>query len=430
MRKEQTAVVVGAGVIGAAIALELSRNAYTVTVIDAGPGPGTGSTSASSAIVRYHYANIDEAVIAWESAQRWASWSTHLGHRDPAGMAQFHPCGLLMLAGPLIDMGGALRNMTTLGIEVIELDAGQVRDRFPALDPSRFGPPSRPDDDQFWADPNGDTTAYWMPQCGFVDDPQLAAHNLAHAAACHGATFRHHSTVTAVLRDGGRACGVGLAAGEPLLADVVINAAGPWSGQLNALAGVLDDFTATTRPLEQQIVTLPAPDGFTVTGGACVADADLGTYFRPHPGGTLVVGGMEAPCDPLTWLENPHDARERIDVDTWNTQTLRVARRIPGTGIPGRPTGIVGVYDVSDDWIPIYDRTSLPGFYVAIGSSGHGFKSAPVVGELMAGLISACEAGHPHDTDPLHLPAPRTGQTVNMGTFSRRRTVHAKARMG
>ena len=65
MSKEPTAVVVGAGIIGAAIALELSRNGYTVTVVDAGPGPGTGSTSASSAIVRYHYANFDEAANQW-----------------------------------------------------------------------------------------------------------------------------------------------------------------------------------------------------------------------------------------------------------------------------------------------------------------------------------------------------------------------------
>ena len=155
----------------------------------------------------------------------------------------------------------------------------------------------------------------------------------------------------------------------------------------------------------------------------------MGTYFRPHPGDTLVVGGMEAPCDPLIWLDDPRQARVNIDADTWNTQTLRVARRLPTISIPGRHTGIVGVYDVSDDWIPIYDRTALDGFYVAIGTSGHGFKSAPVVGELMAGLIARCEAGHPHDSDPLRLPALATGQTVNMGTFSRRRAVHAKAHM-
>ncbi len=429
MSKEPTAVVVGAGIIGAAIALELSRNGYTVTVVDAGPGPGTGSTSASSAIVRYHYANFDEAAIAWESAQRWATWATHLGDRDPAGMAKFHPCGLLLLPGALIDMDGPLVNMKALGIDVIELNADQVRDRFPALDPSRFGPPSRPDDDQFWVDPHGDSTAYWMPQGGYVDDPQLAAHNLAHAATGHGAAFRYRSQVTGVCRDNDHVLGVQLATGEQLDADVVVNAAGPWSAQLNTLAGVLDDFAPSTRPLEQQIVTMPAPDGFTTTSGACVADADLGTYFRPHPGDTLVVGGMEAPCDPLIWLDDPRQARDNIDADTWTTQTLRVARRLPTVGIPGRPTGIVGVYDVSDDWIPIYDRTALDGFYVAIGTSGHGFKSAPVVGELMAALITRCEAGHPHDTDPLLLPAPATGQTVNMGTFSRRRAVHAKAHM-
>ena len=39
--------------------------------------------------------------------------------------------------------------------------------------------------------------------------------------------------------------------------------------------------------------------------------------------------------------------------------------------MPSEKRGVVDLYDVSDDWIPIYDRTDLDGFYVAIGSSGN-----------------------------------------------------------
>ena len=44
-------VVVGAGVMGASIALELQRSGRTVVVVDKGDAVGSGSTSSSSAVV-------------------------------------------------------------------------------------------------------------------------------------------------------------------------------------------------------------------------------------------------------------------------------------------------------------------------------------------------------------------------------------------
>ena len=49
------AVIIGAGVIGAATALELSRNGYKTLSIDKNPEAGYGSTSNSCAIIRVHY---------------------------------------------------------------------------------------------------------------------------------------------------------------------------------------------------------------------------------------------------------------------------------------------------------------------------------------------------------------------------------------
>ena len=85
--------------------------------------------------------------------------------------------------------------------------------------------------------------------------------------------------------------------------------------------------------------------------------------------------------------------------------------------------GVVDLYDVTDDWIPIYDKSDLPGFYMAVGTSGNQFKNAPVVGAMMAELIIACERGHDHDRDPLPFPLPRAGRTLSLGFFSRRRRV-------
>ena len=44
-------------------------------------------------------------------------------------------------------------------------------------------------------------------------------------------------------------------------------------------------------------------------------------------------------------------------------------------------------YDVSDDWIPIYDRSSIDGYYMAIGTSGNQFKCTGPAGLLMASII-------------------------------------------
>ena len=100
---------------------------------------------------------------------------------------------------------------------------------------------------------------------------------------------------------------------------------------------------------------------------------------------------------------------------------------MPELGLPHQPRGIVGVYDVTDDWIPIYDRTSLDGFYVAIGTSGNQFKNAAVAGHCMAELIGAIEAGHDHDADPLVVTGKHTGFDIDMGTFSRKRDLHGSS---
>lgn len=79
------------------------------------------------------------------------------------------------------------------------------------------------------------------------------------------------------------------------------------------------------------------------------------------------------------------------------------------------------MYDKSDDFTPIYDKTALPGFYTAIGTSGNQFKNCGVVGQLMAHLVEACENGHDHDREPVQFQLPITQHTLHLGTFSRLR---------
>ena len=50
--------------------------------------------------------------------------------------------------------------------------------------------------------------------------------------------------------------------------------------------------------------------------------------------------------------------------------------------------GWAGAFDITPDWMPILDESPLRGFFIAAGMSGHGFKLAPAVGEMMAALVS------------------------------------------
>jgi glycine/D-amino acid oxidase-like deaminating enzyme len=208
---------------------------------------------------------------------------------------------------------------------------------------------------------------------------------------------------------------------ETVDADVLVNAAGPWSGQINDLAGAGSDFTVTTRPMRQEVHEVASPAG--PDERLIVADPDLGIYTRPAGPGRMIVGGMEPECDPPEWLDDPDAFNPHATSSVFEAQLLRAARRFPGLQVPNRPVGIAGVYDVTTDWAPIYDRTDRPGFYVAIGTSGNQFKNAPVVGTVMRTLIDAVEAGHDHDRDPVRLTLTRTGLEVDLSAWSRRRPV-------
>ena len=110
------AIVIGAGVIGSSVALELARSGRSVICVDKGPAAGAGSTSASSSIIRFSYSTRDAVLTAWESAAMWRDWSGHLGVDDPDGMAQFVPAGNLILCTTGYDGATVMALWDELGI--------------------------------------------------------------------------------------------------------------------------------------------------------------------------------------------------------------------------------------------------------------------------------------------------------------------------
>ena len=416
-------LVIGAGVIGSAVALELARSGRSVLVLDRGPAPGAGSTSSSSAIIRFSYSTLDGVLTAWEAAPAWHDWEGYLGVRDPDGMCRFIQTGMLLVDTPDFSFSRITDLWDRVGIDYEVLDAAGVAERVPQLDVGRYFPPKTVDDPAFADDPHGTIRALYEPRAGFVDDPMLAARNLAFAARHCGAAFRFHAEVVGVEVTDGRVAGVRLADGEVVSAPIVINVGGPHSSQINSMAGVLDEMTIRPRPLRQEVFAVPAPAGMALDDGApMVCDLDIGQYFRPQVGGTLLVGGTEPECDGLEWIDDPDHYDEHTTVEKFETTMYRLARRLPEFGVPHRPVGLAALYDVTDDWVPIYDASSLPGWYMACGTSGNQFKNAPVAGRFMRTIVDAVEAGHDHDRDPVQFVGERTGGSIDLGSFSRRRS--------
>ena len=418
------AIVVGAGIIGCAVCLELGRAGLRVLCVDAGPAAGSGSTGASSAIVRFHYSDAEATVAAWDSYFDWTAWPDYVDLPRGEPLATYVTTGALVLDAPGSPRQTTLRHFDAFGIPYDELTAADIRREFPEICTESFWPPKLPEDRAFWDPGHGEVSGYVTPEAGYVDDPQLATRNLMLAATNAGVTFQFRRMVRRVVAAGGRVCGVELDGSTPVSAPIVVNACGPGSDHLNELAGVTGDMAVRGRPLRTETHEVPAPPGFrTGRGGVFVTDADLGVAFRPQGQDRLHISSLEPACDPLEWIDDPWRYRDQPTQDFYDRQTLRAGRRLPGLRIPARPSGIGALYDVTPDWRAIFDRSALPGYYLACGTSGNSFKIGPMAGRMVAAIIGACEAGHDHDREPVDFTTPHQHQPLSLGYYSRLRKV-------
>lgn len=434
------AIIIGAGVIGSGVAFELARRGLKTISVDKLPAAGYGSTSASSAVVRLNYSTEAGMALAYEGLHYWNGWAEYLELDDPGPLIELvRHTKLMPKLEDAAHFDRVVSLMAKLDIEHSVISIDEAEELFPILDLRRFGPPAALDDldNPFWGEPTSKVEEILvMPLGGYVSDPQLAAQNLAEAAKAKGAEFRFNTEVSAILRsedDGserGRVRGVQLTDGSELLAPIVVNVAGPHSPVINEMADVLGDMNIKTRPMKREVFVVPAPKGVDFeANGVMSGDLDVGVYFRPERGNNVLIGSTEPECDPLTWIDDPDTVGDALDDDEHQLLVLRTSRRVRDLGVPHTKRGVVSSYDVSDDWVPVYDRTSLDGFYVAIGTSGNQFKNAASAAHCVAELIMAVEAGHDHDAEPLEVQGRYTGLPIDMATFSRLRTIDTESSM-
>ncbi len=418
------ACIVGGGVIGCAVALELRRLfEFDVTVIERHGEVGHGTTSASCAIVRRFYSQPNMIAFAQEGALTWANWGEHIGPLDD-DLARFHRCGMLLIP-PRVDdsVRSIVAEMRKVGASVDLLDADEVGMKFPFLDLESQWPP-RPLDDPAFFEGRGQRIggAVFERDAGYVESPDLATHNLRLAAEREGVRFCLKSTVVRVESGSRRRFVLTLKDGKQLHADVLINAAGPHSSLINRLVGVT--LPLETRALQREVHLMRDPLGSAFDGLAMpiVGDVNGGTYFRPETSGrNVVVGSTDPECDEEEWVEDPDLFRDTVTEKVRQEQCLRMMKRVPSAAM-GKLAGIGTLYDVTvKDWYPIVDKTDRAGYYVCIGTSGSSFKTSPVLGRLLASIIDSCERGRDVDREPLDFGLPRVGVSVNSSFLSRLR---------
>ena len=74
MSEHFDAIIIGAGIIGAATAYEMAKQGWKTLNVDKLPAAGYGSTSNSCAIIRTYYSTLDGCALALEGYHYWKQW--------------------------------------------------------------------------------------------------------------------------------------------------------------------------------------------------------------------------------------------------------------------------------------------------------------------------------------------------------------------
>ncbi|MEV5512921.1 FAD-binding oxidoreductase [Streptomyces flaveolus] len=227
-------VVVGAGMVGAACAWYAARAGLDVTVVDRGPVAGGTTGAGEGNLLVSDKEPGPELELALLSGRLWSGLAEDLGRA-----VEYEPKGGVVVAGTTGALSGLeafAAGQRAAGVEAVSVPADRLHDLEPHLAPGLAGAVHYPQDAQVM--------------------PALAA---AHMLRASGARLLTGRTVTGVLRGpDGAVRGVRTDRGD-LHAPAVVNAAGPWGGEVAALAGVRlpvlprRGYVLVTEPLPRRV---------------------------------------------------------------------------------------------------------------------------------------------------------------------------------
>ena len=383
-------VVVGAGIIGSSIGYQLARHGLRdVVVLDKGMGPAEGSTGASSSICRCRYTNPEVVRLAFHGQEAYGNWAEFL--QIPQPLSGLNRAGVVWMMGESADRVEEVANrLRSQGVAAQSIGGDTLEQEFPAL--SACSAPFDLSGEVGHECSPGEAFLY-EPDGGYAD-PVGANQDLIEAARSLGVEVRYRSQVTGVMKSAGKVVGVELADGSRIESNLVINAAGPWCNQLNAMAGVELRWTLTPTRVQTVYRDWPVELGRLPVG----ADASTGIYFRPESGGQQVLIGSVLAEDEEEVVADPDEFKRAPDLGFTQIKLAALHHRIPALEPRGQVSGIAGLYTINrEDVHPVVGPTEVDGFWVANGFSGHGFKLAPAIGSMIAQAVTGSTM--PLDTD-------------------------------
>jgi sarcosine oxidase len=349
MIEQSDFVVVGAGLLGLATARALARRGREVTVLEqAEVGHQGAGSKGSCRIFRLGYPDPRYVTMARRSRELWHELEEESGRQ-------------ILLPTPQLTFGkqmpAVLDAMRRAGAPCELLSAGQAAERFPGI-------------------------AAGGPVLLETQSCVTAAGQALQALAAAAADLRTRGRVTA-LADDGRRVRVDTDAG-PLSARRVIVCAGPSTSLLLATAGV----AVPSAPTLEQVAYLTPAGEAPPQMPIFLRHEARSPYGLPVPGSVLYKIGLHQsgpPADPQSQSQEPDESLTGA--------LAEVARQV----LPGFDPVPVStercIYDNSPDEDFVVDRTG--NVVIGSGTSGHGFKFGPLLGEWLASLAASRDEGMP-----------------------------------
>jgi sarcosine oxidase len=357
--------VIGLGAMGSAALHHLATRGLRVVGIEQfTPGHDRGSSHGETRIIRLGYFEHPSyvplgraAIPLWRALER------------ASGKALLQVTGILEMGAPDGTLvAGTLRSAQTHGLRHDVLDAATVARRFPAFRlPSHF-------------------IGVFQPEGGILAAEPAIEAQLALAVAA-GAELRTNETARVIEPASG---GVRVVTDRgTIAAEQAVVAAGPW------LKMLLPDLAVPIR------VTRQVAGWFEPTDAAMFARERCPVFLIENDAGIFY--GFPAGSRPGVKFAKHHHDDEAIDpsatprpMDTTDEAVLRgaLAAHLPsanGTLLDAKTCR----YTMTPDGDFILDRLpGAPAMIIASPCSGHGFKFAPVIGEILADLVTRGQTGH------------------------------------
>ena len=355
-------IVVGAGINGVTAAIELKKRGHGVVLIDPGPLPHplAASTDISKAVRAAYGADEEYTELAERSIKLWRKWN------EEFEIELYHETGVMFVRQREMKPGDfeyeSFEMLHRRGHKVKRMNSEQ-RMRFPAWNPELF------------------RDGLLEIEAGYAESGSVVA-ALIQRAKSIGVELRENSRFSHLDEGDGRVKGIVLDNGECIAGDHVVMAVGAWTPYL--LRFTKKFFRGSGQPvfhLKPSRPDLFAPERFPVFG----ADITTTGYY----GFPLNREGIVKIANHGPGREMSPDSPQRA-VTSEEEENLRKFLSWAFPALADAPivyTRVCMYCETHDGNFWIAPDPEREGLVIAAGDCGHGFKFAPVLGEIIADVV-------------------------------------------